>query len=66
MQSTTDTKASKLPPSRQGRVACTYWLKKDMRKQIKLAALELECSEQSLIEDAVNNLFDMLNKPRIE
>jgi len=52
--------------SRIGRVGYTVWLKPEMRKQIKLTAVELDCTEQTLCEDAMNNLFEVLGKKRIE
>ena len=52
--------------SRKNRVGYTVWLKPEMKKQIKILAVELECTEQALVEDALNKFFEILGKSKIE
>jgi hypothetical protein len=48
---------AELPPSRQGKRVVSAYLDKTAARQLKLLAAERESSVQSLLEEALNDLF---------
>ena len=54
-----------VPPSRRGKRAATVYLDAAAHHQLRAIALETGQSTQALLTDAVNDLFQRHDKPRI-
>jgi hypothetical protein len=53
------------PPSRVGRVQIAGFFSKEASKQLRLLALETDGTVQSLLGEALNDLFTKRGKPPI-
>ena len=52
-------------PSRRGRKAVTFYLDPAGHRQLRMITLESDRSTQSLLVEAVNDMFQKHGKPRI-
>jgi hypothetical protein len=50
-------------PDRDGRVPLPFWTKVSARKQLRLLAAEEDSTQQSLMAEALNLLFQSRGKP---
>ncbi len=56
---------NRLPPSRQGKKALTGYFEPDVLKQLKILAASEDKTVQSLMNEALNELFKKYGKPHI-
>lgn len=56
---------SHLPPSRRGKKRLEVWVSPEARKQLKLIAVEEDKSQDRMMADALNMLFDKHGIPPI-
>jgi hypothetical protein len=52
-------------PDREGRKAMPFWALEAARKQLRLLAAEQDTTQQDLMTEALNLLFDKYRKPPI-
>jgi hypothetical protein len=57
--------SAKRPPSRVGRKGVAFWIPPDAAKQLRLIAAEEDRTTQSLMEEALNLLFQNRGKYRL-
>lgn len=60
-----DERAPSLAPSRRGKRNVSAYVASDAAKQLRLLAAELDKSTQSLVEEALNDLFRKYNKSAV-
>lgn len=52
-------------PDREGRTAMPFWVPVTARKQLRMLAAELDTTQQKLMSEALNLLFQKYSKPPI-
>jgi len=52
-------------PDRRGRASLPFWASAPAKKQLRLMAAELDTTQQELMREALNLLFDKHGKPPI-
>lgn len=52
-------------PDREGRTAMPFWVPVAARKQLRMLAAELDTTQQELMTQALNMLFQRYDKPPI-
>jgi hypothetical protein len=52
-------------PDREGRTAMPFWVPIAARKQLRILAAELDTTQQNLMTEALNMLFQKHGKPPI-
>lgn len=52
-------------PDRRGRASLPFWTSAPAKKQLRLMAAELDTTQQELMTEALNLLFDKHGKPPI-
>ena len=52
-------------PDRAGRTPMPFWVAVAARKQLRMMAAEMDCTQQELMVQALNDLFEKHGKPRI-
>lgn len=60
-----DSLPTALPPSRQGKKALTGYFNPEVIKQLKVLAATEDTTMQSLMNEAINELFKKYGKPHI-
>lgn len=58
-------RATPLPPSRQGKKVVSAYINASAAKQLKLLAAEQDTHTQTLLEEALNDLFRKYNKSAV-
>ncbi len=58
-------RATPLPPSRQGKKVVSAYINASAAKQLKLLAAEQDSHTQTLLEEALNDLFRKYNKSAV-
>ena len=53
-------------PSREGRVAATFYMPEDMKHQVAVLAHHLGHTQEAIYQDALNDFFAKYNMPRVE
>lgn len=59
------TRATPLPPSRQGKRSLSAYIAAAAAKQLRLMAAEQDTSTQALVEEALNDLFRKYNRSAV-
>ncbi|MDX2264327.1 MAG: ribbon-helix-helix domain-containing protein [Hyphomicrobiales bacterium] len=58
-------RSSPLPPSRQGKKNVSAYINPEAAKQLRLLAVERDTHTQTLLEEALNDLFRKYNKSAV-